>query len=197
MLRQDFLMASLFTASEVALARLGLDICANGDLHVLVGRLGLSATSQGVRESETSSNLIVIKYSAPVIDWYETATLPTATGRADVHRCRMVEGESGLDPAAPVRQFDPVLVDIDHPPDHPLDDRSTSFYRADVLAAAGRDLKQHGAFDLWSNECEDESFIDWLPSASARGWAQLLAFDKPLTGRPFMQTAQLAHKGGA
>lgn len=190
-------MASLFTASEVALARLGLGVCANGDLHVLVGRLGLGATTQGVRESETLSDLIVIKYSAPLIEWYETGTLPTATGRADVPRCRMVERESGFDPAASGRRFNAVLVDIDHAPDHPLDDRSTSFYHADVLAAAARDLKQHGTFGFRSNECEDQSFTDRLASAFAKGWAESLAFDKPLTGRPCMQTAHLAQKEDA
>lgn len=41
MLGQKFLMTSLFTASEAALARLGLGARARSDLQVVVGGLGL------------------------------------------------------------------------------------------------------------------------------------------------------------
>ena len=45
-LGEEFLMSSLFTASEVALARLGLADLGHAGLDVVVGGLGLGYTAQ-------------------------------------------------------------------------------------------------------------------------------------------------------
>lgn len=204
-LGEKFLMTSLFTASEVALARLGLDACADGNLQIVVGGLGLGYTAQAVLENQAVAGLIVVEYLAPVIEWHETGILPIKTCLADDPRCRLVSGdffamatgESGFDPQVPHRQFDAVLLDIDHAPDHLLDDRSTSFYRAEGLAAVARYLKPGGVFGLWSNEREDPRFTDRLGAVFAAAWAEPVTFDNLLTGQPFTQTIYLARKEDA
>lgn len=210
MLGQDFLMTSAFTASEVALANLGLDACEGRGLHVVVGGLGLGYTAQAALERAAVgelivAELIVVEYLAPVIEWHEAGILPIGTCLADDPRCRLVEGDffamaegvAGFDPQVAGRRFDAILVDIDHAPDHFLDDRSTSFYRPEGLAAAARHLKPGGILGLWSNEREDRRFSDRLASVFAQAWAEPVTFDNPLTGRPFTQTVYLARKARA
>ena len=132
---------------------------------------------------------------------------PTPVGALSLRRRRelrlggdvfaMATGGTGFDPQAPGRQVDAVLVDIDHAPDHLLDDRSTSFYRAEGLAAVARYLKPGGVFGLWSNEREDRHFTDRLGAVFAAAWAEPVTFDNPLTGAPFTRTVYLARKADA
>lgn len=200
MLGHEFLMTSLFTASEVALARLGIAACSGEKLDVVVGGLGLGYTAQAVLEHATVSNLIVIEYLAPVIEWHEAGILPMGCALSDDPRCDLVEGdffamaagESGFDPEKPKRRFDSILVDIDHTPDHFLDDRSDSFYQVEGLKAVRRYLKPGGIFGLWSNDLEELRFLDRLSQAFPQAWAEPVTFHNPLTERPFTQTVYLA-----
>src|SRR5512141_1674504 len=70
-LGDEFLMSSLFTASEIALARLGLAALvrpkSNAALDVVVGGLGLGYTAQAVLEHSTVGSLIVVEALQPVI----------------------------------------------------------------------------------------------------------------------------------
>jgi hypothetical protein len=53
----------------------------------------------------------------------------------------MARGEAGFDPDSPGRQFDAILLDIDHSPEALLDERSESFYQPEglkLLAAASQ-----------------------------------------------------------
>src|SRR5674476_951032 len=58
-LGDEFLMSSLFTASEIALARLGLAGLAGPNLNVVVGGLGLGYTAQAVLAHASVASLIV------------------------------------------------------------------------------------------------------------------------------------------
>ena len=199
MLGQEFLMTSHFTASEVALGRLGVEACAGDTIDVVVGGLGLGYTAEAVLAETRVANLLVVEYLAPVIEWHETGILPLGTRLADDPRCRLVEGDffamardDGFDPDRRGRRFDAILADIDHAPDHLLDPRSDSFYRVEGLRALKRHLKPGGIFGLWSNEATDERFLNRLGTAFAEAWAEPVTFDNPLTGKPFTQTLYLA-----
>lgn len=200
MLDEKFLMTSLFTASEIALARLGLDACRGDGLEVVVGGLGLGYTAQAALEPASVSDLVVVEYLAPVIEWHRAGLLPLGRALAEDARCHLVEGDffamasgaDGFDPARPGRRFDAILADIDHAPDHLLDARSGSFYSPQGLQALSRHLKPGGIFGLWSNEGADARFLDQLGQAFAEAWAEPVTFDNPLTGRPFTQTVYLA-----
>lgn len=199
MLGQEFLMTSHFTASEVALGQLGVAACTGDALDVVVGGLGLGYTAETVLAETRVANLLVVEYLAPVIEWHETGILPLGTKIAEDRRCRLIEGDfftmarnEGFDPDRPGRRFDAILADIDHAPDHLLDQRSDSFYQVEGLRTLKRHLKPGGIFGLWSNEAADERFLDRLNAAYAEAWAEPVTFDNPLTGQPFTQTVYLA-----
>lgn len=199
MLGQDFLMTSHFTASEVALGRLGVAACGAERPEIVVGGLGLGYTAEAVLAEGSVADLIVVEYLAPVIEWHETGILPMGTRLADDPRCRLVAGDffamaegEGFDPARPGRQFDAILADIDHAPNHLLDARSDSFYQVEGLRSLNRHLKPGGIFGLWSNEVTDQRFLDRLGTAFPEAWAEPVTFDNPLTESPFTQTVYLA-----
>ena len=145
-LGDEFLMSSLFTASEEALARLGVAALDGDGLDVVVGGLGLGYTARAVLEHQTVGSLVVVEMLVPVIDWHRKGLLPLGAGLVADPRCRFIEGDffelaastRGFDPQTSGRRFDAILLDIDHSPEALLDERSTSFYQADGLQRACR-----------------------------------------------------------
>ncbi len=121
-LGEDFLMSSQFTASEIALARLGLGELSGRNLDVAVGGLGLGYTARAVLEHPQVGSLIVVEALEAVIDWHQQGLVPLGPELTGDARCRFVHGDffalaksdTGFDPDAPGRRFDAVLVDIDH-----------------------------------------------------------------------------------
>ena len=205
-LGDEFLMSSLFTASEIALAQLGLaELSGQGSdqaLDVMVGGLGLGYTAKAVLEHKTVGSLIVVEALEAVIDWHGRGLVPlgrTLTGDA---RCRFVHGDffalaasdAGFDPAAPGRKFDAVLVDIDHSPDALLDTRNAAFYGEAGLARLAAHLRPGGVFGLWSNELADDAFTARLARVFADARAEPVTFHNPLQNKPFTQTVYLARK---
>ena len=203
-LGDEFLMSSLFTASEEALARLGLAALDGKQLDVVVGGLGLGYTARTVLESPKVASLAVVEMLVPVIDWHRKGLLPLGAGLVADPRCRFVQGdffefaasEQGFDPASPGRRFDAILLDIDHSPEALLDERSASFYQPDGLRAMAAHLKPGGIFGLWSNDGPDPVFTERLASVFAEAWAEPVTFHNPLLGTPFTQSVYLARHGG-
>lgn len=205
-LGDEFLMSSLFTASEIALARLGLAGLvrqnSNKALDVVVGGLGLGYTAQAVLEHASVASLIVVEALAPVIDWHARGLVPLGRALTGDARCRFVLGdffalaasEAGFDPDAPGRLFDAVLVDIDHSPDALLDAGNATFYGEAGLARLATHLKPGGVFGLWSNEHADDAFIARLARVFADARAEAVTFHNPLQDKPFTQTVYLANR---
>jgi spermidine synthase len=199
-LGEDFLMSSLFTASEIALARLGLAELSGRALDVVVGGLGLGYTAAAVLEHEEVASLLVVETLAAVIDWHRSGLVPLGSGLTGDPRCRFVHGDffalaaaaAGFDPDAPGRLFDAVLVDIDHSPDGLLDPRSAPFYQAEGLRGLAAKLRPGGVFGLWSNALPDEGFTARLRDCFAQARAEPVTFHNPLQDRPFIQTVYLA-----
>ena len=204
-LGDESLMSSLFTASEIALGRLGLAALGDeGPLYVVVGGLGLGYTANAVLESASVRALIVVDALEPVIEWHEKGLLPLGRTLADDPRCRLLHGdffalaasEAGFDADAPGRVFDAVLVDIDHSPEALLDAGSSSFYQAGGLHRLAKHLRPGGVFGLWSNDRPDEAFTARLASVFADARAEPVTFHNPLQDKPFTQTVYLAHTQG-
>ncbi len=205
-LRDEFLMSSAFTASEIALARLGLaalEAPADGrGLDIVVGGLGLGYTAKAVLEDARVASLAVVHYLEPVIEWHRTGLLPLGPDLTGDERCHFIQGDffamasslTGFDPEIPGRQFDAILLDIDHSPEALLDARSTSFYRPDGLLELAAHLAPGGIFGLWSNDKPDAAFTARLKEAFAEAWAEPVTFENPLQGIPFTQTVYLARK---
>jgi len=202
-LGEDFLMSSLFTASEVALAQLGLADLPGGDLDVVVGGLGLGYTANAVLEHDTVRSLIVVETLDAVIDWHETGLLPLGAGLANDPRCKFLHGDffalaasdDGFDPDRPARRFDAILVDIDHSPEFLLDPGSAAFYQPEGLRKVAAHLRPGGVFGLWSNDVPDEAFTARLGGVFAEARAEPVTFHNPLQNREATQTVYLARRG--
>ena len=92
-LGDQYLMSSLFTASEIALARLGLAELSGQRLDVVVGGLGLGYTAQAVLEHAAVESLLVVEALDAVIDWHQTGLLPLGPALTKDPRCRFVSGD--------------------------------------------------------------------------------------------------------
>jgi spermidine synthase len=204
-LGEDFLMSSQFTASEIALARLGLAELSGRNPDVVVGGLGLGYTARAVLEHQQVASLLVIEALAPVIDWHQHGLVPLGPSLTGDARCRFVHGDffalaksdAGFDPDTPYRQYDAVLVDIDHSPDLLLDARSASFYQPAGLRRLAAWLRPGGVFGLWSNALPDAAFTARLADCFAQARAEAVTFHNPLQDRPFTQTVYLARTARA
>lgn len=201
-LGEEHLMSSLFTASEIALAKLGLAELSGEDLNIVVGGLGLGYTAGAVLEDSRVGSLIVVEMLEAVVDWHAAGYLPLDPPLADDTRCRIVTDDffaransiDGFDPDEPKRKFDAILIDIDHTPDWLLDARSGSFYSEEGLLRLSSHLRPGGVMGLWSDAVEDEAFTKRLEAVFDTARAEPVTFDNPLQNKPFVQTVYLAKK---
>nr|MEC9419678.1 spermidine synthase [Pseudomonadota bacterium] len=204
LLGEEHLMSSLFTASEIALADKGLAALSGDKLDVLVGGLGLGYTAQAVLAHESVADLTVVDLLEPVIRWHEEGLVPMKTELADSPRCRLVQGdffamaasEVGFDRDQPRRQYDALLIDIDHTPERLLHGGSKGFYTPEGLRSVQRFVKPGGIVGLWSDEAPDEAITALLGQAFDAAWAEPVVFANPLQdGREVTQAVYLGRKG--
>jgi spermidine synthase len=183
-LGDEYLMSSLFTASEIALARLGLAGLSGDNLDVVVGGLGLGYTAKAVLEHRQVDSLLVVEALEAVIDWHEEGLVPLGPELTGDPRCRFVHGDfialaasdAGFDPYMPSRQFHAVLVDIDHSPDFLLNPQNATFYEEEGLTRLAAHLRPGGVFGLWSNDRPDNAVTARLGSVFADARAPLFGF---------------------
>jgi len=201
-LGDEHLMSSLFTASEIALSKLGLAALDGDKLDIVVGGLGLGYTAGAALEDSRVGSLIVVEMLEAVVDWHAAGYLPLDPPLGDDPRCRIVTGDffakansdAGFDPLARGRKFDAILIDIDHTPDWLLDARSGSFYSEAGLMQLASHLRPGGIMGLWSDAVEDAAFTARLSSVFDMAWAEPVSFDNPLQDKPFTQTVYLARR---
>jgi spermidine synthase len=201
-LGDEFLMSSLFTVAEIALARLGLGALDRANLDVVVGGLGLGYTAQAVLEDSRVRSLIVVDALAEVIEWHERGLLPLGKQLTADPRCRLVHGDffamsdsaDGLDPQTPARGFDAVLVDIDHSPTNLLHPGHAALYQPEGLRRLAAHLHPGGVFALWSNDPPDDTFTAALANVFATSQAQVVSFDNPLQDRDASNTVYIGVK---
>lgn len=200
-LGEEFLMSSLFTVSEVALASLGLAELPGKTVDVVVGGLGLGCTARAVLDNAHVLSLVVIEALPEVIEWHATGLLPLGADLTADRRCRLVQGDffamiasttAGLDPERPNRLFHAILVDIDHSPRHVLHPSHAVLYQAEGLRRLAKHLHPKGVFALWSNEPPDEQFRAKLAEVFATSRAEVVSFYNPLQDRDATATIYLA-----
>ncbi|HEY5663187.1 MAG TPA: spermidine synthase [Ilumatobacter sp.] len=188
-LGDEFLMSSLFTASEEAVARLGLAAVAGDRLDVVVGGLGLGHTALTALGDERVARLQVIEALSPVIRWHREHLVPLGARLTGDPRCTFVHGdffaivaegisheETGL------RRFDAILVDIDHTPSHLLDPGHAGFYLPAGLARVREQLVPGGVFALWSDDPPDPAFVARLAATFTAATAHVVSFPNFYTG---------------
>ena len=199
-LGEEFLMSSAFTASEDALADLGVGACEGEQLDIVIGGLGLGHTAVSALKNPRVRELLVIDKLEDVIRWHEEGLLPLSATLTGDSRCRLIAGDffalcadkQGFDPVAPGRRFDAILVDIDHSPDFFLDPSSESFYGVDGLRGLSAHLKPGGIFGLWSNDPPDEAFTAKLGEVFGEAWGEPVSFHNPLRDCEETQAVYLA-----
>ncbi|MEU3095891.1 spermidine synthase [Streptomyces sp. NPDC006967] len=199
-LGDEFLMSSLFTEGEIALARLGLAGTPGGDLDVAVGGLGLGYTARAALDDARVRSLIVVEALGEVIGWHQRGLVPLGDALTSDPRCRMVNGDffamagdsQGLDPQEPGRRFHAILLDIDHSPQHVLHPGHTALYQPAGLRALTDRLYPGAVFALWSNDPPDEQFGSALAQVFAEHEAHVVTFDNPLQGGTATNTVYLA-----
>ncbi|CAM5435947.1 hypothetical protein [Streptomyces hirsutus] len=199
-LGDEFLMSSLFTAGEIALAELGLAELPNTGLDVAVGGLGLGYTARAALDDPRVRRLTVIDALAEVIDWHQRGLVPLGTGLASDSRCRLVHGDffaracgtGGLDPKEPDLRFHAILLDVDHSPRDVLHPRHAALYRPSGLRSLAGHLRPGGVFALWSNDPPDEQFLSALTEVFAESAAHVVEFTNPLQGGTSANTVYVA-----
>jgi spermidine synthase len=202
-----FLMSSLFTEVEVALATLGLAAAAAATpgepLDVVVGGLGLGYTARAALEHPALSSLIVVDYLEPVIEWHQQGLVPLGPQLNADPRCRFLHGDffelalseesgAGFDPDTPGRRFHAVLLDIDHSPKNLLHERHAAFYRPDGLRILSGKLHPGGIFALWSDDPPDDDFMHSLTQVFSSCQSHIVPFHNPLQDRDSESTVYVA-----
>jgi len=199
-LGEDFLMSSLFTASEIALAELGLKACVGDDLDIVVGGLGLGYTAGAALHEKRVASVTVVEALQPVINWHCKKLVPLDPPLVDDPRCHfrlgdffsLAASDKGFDATDPGHRYDAILVDIDHTPDMLLSANNASFYQPEGLAQLVQHLKPGGVFGLWSNLPPDPEFTARLNDVFSKAWAETVTFHNPIQDRDISQAVYLA-----
>ena len=199
-LGEEFLMSSMFTASEealanLALAQLGEENPENQNLQIVVGGLGLGFTARSVLQHKNVGSLVVVDALEAVIDWHQSGVLPLGLELTSDPRCEFVQAdffavatsENGFG-----KKLDGILVDIDHSPDFHLNEANADFYHHDGLSKMARHLEPGGIFALWSDALPDEAFCQRLGGVFNKAWVEPVTFFNPLMERDFTQSVYLA-----
>jgi spermidine synthase len=189
-LNHEFLMSSLHTDSERALADIPLTQHGGEKLDVMIGGLGLGYTAHSALAFEHVASVEVVEVLPQVIQWMRDELTPLGSELNASPRLVVAEGDifDRLLSRPSGRLFDAILIDVDHSPEDQLGSGDHSLYCARGLEAASRHLRHRGVFALWSydqhtplfdamqqvfedpsahpiiyfNQHVDESFTDWL-----------------------------------
>jgi len=148
----EFLMSSLYTASETALSTLALEMHQGEALRVLVGGLGLGYTAQAVLESPRVVEVVAVELLPQVVGWLEDDLIPLSAELKGDPRFRTEIGDFFARLAgSPVERFDLILADIDHAPDQNLSGANLPFYTLEGLERARTHLAPGGLLAVWSS----------------------------------------------
>lgn len=199
LLGEEYLMSSLFTVAEVALADLGLAATDLSELDVVVGGLGLGYTARAALHDPRVRSLEVVEALPEVIEWHERGLLPLGAELTGDPRCSFVRGDffalvgqqRPFGPRSPERAH-AILVDIDHSPRHVLHPSHAGFYEVDGLRRVARRLHPGGVFALWSDDPPDEDLLAALRVVFDAPVAHVVTFPNHLTGGESANTVYVA-----
>ncbi len=150
-LDHEFLMSSLHTESERALATRAIALHGGARLRVLVCGLGLGYTAAAVLDHPQVERVTVMELLPQVIDWMRAGRVPLSERLTGEPRCTLEAGDAYARLAAPGRgEWDVILVDVDHSPDERLDHGPGAFYTRAGLDRARNHLAPGGVLGVWS-----------------------------------------------
>ena len=183
-LNHEFLMSSLYTDSERALARTALQMHSGEDLRVLVGGLGLGYTAREALFSDRVTRVEVVELLPQVIDWLARGLMPVSSElrseMGDERRLIVTQGDVYRRLAGPPDDLlDVILIDVDHSPEERLCEESVSFYTTQGLLAARRHLAPGGILAVWSY-AENSPFADALGEVFDQVDVEAVTYDNRL-----------------
>lgn len=198
-LGDDFLMSSLFTKVEEALAELALTELTGDAIDVAIGGLGLGYTARAALAHRNVRSVTVIEKWQRVIDWHRRGLVPLGLQLTGDPRCRLLLGDffaqiasDALDPGPPGRLFHAILLDIDHAPGDLLHPRHASFYEAEGLQRLKAHLQPGGVFGMWADGQPDEVFQGRLDQVLTGARVHVVSFPNPITGEDSSSTVYIA-----
>lgn len=205
-LGEEFLMSSLFVDAEEALSTLGLAAVQGDRLSVVVGGLGLGYTAVAALEDDRVEELLVVDALETVIGWHRRELVPLGKVLNADPRNRYVHGSffdlatdpaTGFDPQNPGKQFDTILLDIDHSPSEHLNAGNASFYSTENLALMAQQLKPAGVFAMWSQNLPDADFEALLGTVFERVESHVISFYNPFQNGESTNSVYVCVKGEA
>lgn len=203
-LGDGFLMSSLFTEVEVALADLGLAAASqshHADLDVVVGGLGLGYTARAALGHRSLSSLVVVDYLQPVIDWHQKGLVPLGPGLTNDPRCSFLHGDffelalsTGFCPDEPDKRYHAILLDIDHSTTNLLHERHATFYSTAGLEKLAAKIHPGGVFALWSDDPPHAPFMAALAEVFDTPESHVVTFHNPLQDTQSASTVYVARR---
>lgn len=192
-LGDEFLMSSLFTVAEGALADLGLAAVGGKNLSVLVGGLGLGYTAVAALADPRVGALDVVDALSAVIDWHGRGLLPvSAELTGDPRSSLVLDDFFAMMRLQPTTLYDAILLDVDHSPRHQLNPDHSDLYTVEGLTRVRGHLAPGGVFALWSDDPPDDDFMTRLDSVFGNPVAHIVDFDNALTGGVSSNTVYVA-----
>ena len=194
-LDDEYLMSSLFTVAEEALATLGLAATPGDALDVVVGGLGLGYTARAALADPRVARLTVVEALEPVIDWHRRGLLPHAAELTGDPRAELRHDDFfALVERGGTGPHDAILVDIDHSPKQVLSAPNAAFYTVAGMTRLAALLRPGGVFALWSDEAPDAAFEQVLAEVFDDVEAHVVAFRSPLHDGPASNTVYVANR---
>lgn len=211
-LGEEFLMSSLVTAGEIALANMALNRISGDALDIVIGGLGLGFTTAAALAFPSVNSVTIVEALAPVIDWHKRALVPLGSTISGDSRCQfhcadffaLALSDHGF-ASSEKRLHDVILLDIDHSPRHRLTDKGRvddetratmppeeDFYHATNLRKMAKHLKAGGLFAMWSNDPPDDVFLASLNCVFSDVEARISEFPNPYSTETSSNTIYLA-----
>ena len=164
----QFLMSSLVTASERALADRALEVHGGTGLGVLIGGPGLGDTAQSALASPRAARVEVVELLPQVIGWLERGLIPLAAELRGDPRLTITQDDVYRRLLAPPElRHDVILLDVDTSPDRRLGEVSVPFYGEAGLDACAAHLAPGGVLAVWSSD-ESQDFEQVLRNVFER-----------------------------
>jgi len=178
---QHLLMSSHHTASERALSERALERHGGTQLSVMVGGLGLGYTSKAALDSPAVARVDTVEFLPQVIEWVRDGLVPLSGALNDDPRHQIIQGDIyAILASAPERQYDLILIDVDHSPDEPLASANALFYTQEGLEIARKHLKPSGLLGVWSYAASSP-LSEALRAVFPHGEVEPVSFDNELT----------------
>ena len=161
----------------------------------MVGGLGLGYTAQEALSSAVVTSVDVVEFLPQVIGWMRNGLVPLSDELNADSRVRIIEGDVyAMLAAPPQRQYDLILIDVDHSPDEPLAEANAFFYTEAGLECAKKHLTPGGLLGVWSYAASSP-FATALRAVFPHGEFEPVTFDNELTGERESNWLFLAENG--